>query len=74
MLGERSIDGCGCLAEGCPPAPEHALKQLAHVGQEMEAIGNLDGIRRALTRTVSVGAGTITADHVGAGVLSQPGR
>jgi hypothetical protein len=74
VLGERSVDGCGGLAQGCPPAPEHPLKQLAHIGQEVEAIGNLDGIGRALTRTVSVGAGTITADHVDAGVLSQPGR
>jgi hypothetical protein len=73
VLGERPVDGCGGLAEGCPPAPEHTLEQLAHIGQDVEAIGNLDGIGRALTRTVGVGAGTIAADHVDAGVLTQPG-
>jgi hypothetical protein len=36
----------------------------------VEAIGDLDGIGRALTGTVSIGAGTITADHVDAGVVS----
>ena len=40
----------------------------------LKCIGNLDGIRGALARPISVGAGTIAADHVDAGVLPQPRR
>ena len=40
----------------------------------MESVGNLDGGGCALARTIGVGAGTITADHVDAGVLTQLGR
>ena len=70
VLGDRSIDGCGGLAEGCPPAPEHTLEQFARVGHEMEAIGNLDRLGRPLAAAVSIGAGTIAADHVDTGVLT----
>src|SRR4051794_1114056 len=39
----------------------------------MEAVGNLDGVWRTPACTVRVGAGTITADHADARVLTQPG-
>jgi hypothetical protein len=38
----------------------------------MPSIGDLDRVRRSLTRAVGVGAGSVPADHLGAGVPAQP--
>lgn len=66
-------DGCS-LTQGWATAPEHALEQLAGIGKQMKAVGDLDGTRCALACTIGIGAGTITADHLDTGVLSQPHR
>jgi hypothetical protein len=42
--------------------------------QELKAIGNLDRIRCALASPLSVGPGTLAADHADAGVCPQPRR
>src|SRR5438094_1257207 len=39
----------------------------------MEPVGNLDGVGCTPACAVRVGSGTITADHVDTGVLTQPG-
>jgi hypothetical protein len=63
------IDGRRSLTKRRATTPEYALKQFASIGEQMESVGNLESVGCALARTISVGTGTITADHVDAGGL-----
>jgi hypothetical protein len=63
------VDGGRSLTQRRATPPEHPFEQFASVGEQMESVGNLDGVWCALARTISVGTGTIAADHVDAGVL-----
>lgn len=52
---------------------EHAIHDLADVGQEVEAVSDLDRVRRSLPGTISVAASTVPADDLHSRVISQPG-
>jgi len=71
-LADRVIDSGRRPTERCATAPDYALEQLADIRQEMEPIGNLDGVGRTLANSVGIGAGTIAADHLDAVVLPGP--
>ena len=53
----------------------HGADGIAEVTQQVPAVGDLDGIRRALTHTVRVGAGPVARDDFDPGVLTKlPGQ
>jgi hypothetical protein len=68
--------GLGIRRRGLPGGPRGAaqlpLDRLAEVLQQVEAIGHLLGLRRALASAFRVEAATIPADDLDAAMLSQP--
>ena len=62
---------------GFPQAATMAKHGLPHVlgevAPQMPAVSGLDRLRRAGAGAVGVGAGPVTGDHDGAGMLLEPG-
>ena len=54
-------------------ARNDTLQGFTEVHQQMEAIGNLDGLWCAARNPIGIDARPITADNGDAGMLSQPG-
>lgn len=56
--------------------PPTTAEDLVHggtsVGAQMEAIGDLDGVRCALLATLRVRAGAVAHDDLDTGVMAQP--
>jgi hypothetical protein len=50
------------------------LDRLGEVLPQVEPVGDLDRVRRPGAGTVSVGAGTVPADHLNTGMGGQPVR
>lgn len=48
------------------------LHVVAQVAPQVEPVGHLDGVRSAGFRAFGVGTGTVAANHLGSGVVSQP--
>jgi len=53
---------------------EHGQERIGEIPQEVEAVGHLGGLGRALGGSFRIGAGPITGDDADAGMLLQPGR
>jgi len=54
-------------------AREHALDHLAHIGEEMPAVGDLGRLRSPLARAVGIGPGAVATNDRDAGMRAQPG-
>jgi hypothetical protein len=64
---------CGRLHLG-PPAPDRLQQGPTAVLEQVPPIGGLNGRGCPLARTLGVGAGTVTADHLHPGMPPQPVR
>jgi hypothetical protein len=53
---------------------EGQLQRLGQVPQQVEAVRDLHGGRRAPADALGVGPGAVAGDHGDAGMLAQPGR
>lgn len=53
-------------------ARHYVLQGFAQVAQQVESIGDLHGPWRTFTDRFGVGSGTITADHFGWSMITQP--
>jgi hypothetical protein len=63
---------CG-LTHGATVTINGALQGIAEVAQQMPPIRDLHRSRRALARSLGVGAATVAGDNLDAGMLAQPG-
>jgi len=70
---ERRAKHRGGRAHASLLAREHTLDRLAHIGEEMPAVGDLDRPRSPLTRPVGIGPGAVAANDLDAGMRPQPG-
>jgi hypothetical protein len=53
---------------------QHALEHLSRVAAQMEAIGDLYGVRYSLADAIGVGTGAVAADNLDLRLLAQPTR
>src|SRR3712207_9576574 len=62
-----------CLAQAAVVRGDGLFHMLGQVVPQVPPIGNLHRVRRTTLGCLRVGTGTVTADHLDAGVLTQPG-
>lgn len=53
---------------------EDGFQNLGHVLHQMEAVGDLHGLRRSATRSLRIGPGTVPRDDLNPGMIAQPPR
>jgi hypothetical protein len=54
-------------------AEQEALQRVAHICEPVPAVGDLDGVGRALARAVGIDGGAVARDDLDARVRRQPG-
>jgi len=74
IVRDQCIDGRCCLTQRGLVASEHSLQYLAGILEQMEAVSDLRGVRRAHSCAIGVSTSAITTDHLWLLMLLQLAR